>query len=100
VLVVPNDHFRNLYDISEDALSAVYATVKRVALALKKAYGCNGIMTRQHNEAAGNQDVWHFHAHVFPRYDGDAFYERHGKNRWTDVDERAPYAERLREALR
>jgi histidine triad (HIT) family protein len=66
-------------------------------LALKKAYACDGVSTRQHNEPAGGQDVWHYHLHVFPRFAGDDLY-RSGY-RETTPDERRPYADRLREAL-
>ena len=99
VIVVPNDHFRDLYQIPEQTLGSVYATAKRIALALKDAYRCDGTSTRQHNEPAAGQEVWHFHVHVFPRYDGDRLYENDRRARWTSVEERAPYAERLREAL-
>ena len=99
VIVVPARHFPNLYETPDDALAAVYATAKRVAVALKKAYGCDGTSTRQHNDAAAGQEVWHFHVHVFPRYENDGLYARDGEHRWTTADERAPYAERLREAL-
>ena len=99
VIVIPNAHARDLYDIREDDLGAVYATVKRVALALKQATQCNGISTRQHNEDAGNQDVWHFHVHVFPRWRRDELYEHHTETRWTTAEERAPYAEALRRCL-
>jgi histidine triad (HIT) family protein len=98
-LVIPNTHTENLYSISLDDLCAVSATVQRVAVALKAAYGCPGTSTRQHNEPAGNQDVWHLHVHVFPRYDGDRLYQRHEEHRWTTPAERAPYAEKLRAAL-
>jgi histidine triad (HIT) family protein len=30
-----------------------------------------GISTRQHNEPAGDRDVWHRHVHVFARQHGD-----------------------------
>ena len=30
VLVIPNRHFENLYDVPDEALAAVYATVRRV----------------------------------------------------------------------
>ena len=50
-----------------------------------------------YHEPAGNQDVWHFHQHVFPRYGGDDLY-RSEKLRYDD-DERARYANMLREAL-
>jgi histidine triad (HIT) family protein len=39
VLVVPNEHFANLYETPDDVLGAVYATATRVALGLKAAYG-------------------------------------------------------------
>jgi histidine triad (HIT) family protein len=99
VIVVPNDHFENLYEIPAGALGAVYETAKRIALALRSAYGCDGTSTRQHNEPGGGQDVWHFHVHVFPRYEGDRLYEQNARVRWTETAERLPYAERLRAAL-
>jgi len=65
VLVVPNGHYENLYELPDDVGGRVHATARRVALAMKAAYGCDGVSTRQHNEPAGYQDVWHFHLHVF-----------------------------------
>ena len=46
------------------------------------------------------QEVWHLHVHVFPRYAGDELYENNKRVRWTQPEERAPYARRLRERLR
>jgi histidine triad (HIT) family protein len=99
VLVVPNDHVENLYDISPGLLGAVYATAKRVAEAIRATYGCEGISTRQHNEPGGGQDVWHLHVHVFPRWAGDRLYERNAETRWASAEERAPFAARLRERI-
>jgi histidine triad (HIT) family protein len=99
VIVIPNDHFENLYDIPERALGEVYATAKRVAVALKSAYGCDATSTRQHNERGAGQEVWHFHVHVFPRYAGDGLYEKDAEFRWAGAEERAPYAERVRRSL-
>jgi histidine triad (HIT) family protein len=99
VLVVPIVHAENLYEIEERDLCAVADTTKRLAIALKEAYGCDGISTRQHNEPGGNQDVWHLHVHVFPRYFGDRLYQRHEEQRWTTPEQRAPYAAKLRAAL-
>jgi len=98
-IVVPNEHVENLYAIDDELLAAVYATTKRVALAMKLVYGCDGTSTRQHNEPGGQQDVWHFHVHVFPRWEGDALYERQAQSRWVPPAERAGYAARLRAAL-
>ena len=71
---------------------------KRIALALKTAYGCDGTSFRQHNEPHGDQEVWHYHLHVFPRWHGDDLYG--SPHRLTTPEERAPYAERLRRSLR
>jgi histidine triad (HIT) family protein len=99
VLVIPNEHVENVYAIDDELLGAVYATVKRIAIGLKVAYACQGTSTRQHNEPAGYQDVWHFHAHVFPRYPGDRLYELIEEKRYAPPEERAPYAAKLRAVL-
>lgn len=96
VLVVPNRHIENLYDLTPDVAVYVHELARQVAIALKALYGCDGTSTRQHNEPAGNQDVWHFHLHVFPRYDNDRLYELHQMKRLTTPEERRPYAEKLR----
>lgn len=96
VLVIPNEHFENIYTIPDDYLAEVYKTVKKIAIALKETYECDGTSTRQHNEPAGNQDVWHFHAHVYPRYKGDELYANHHKQGFVDAQARLPYALKLR----
>jgi histidine triad (HIT) family protein len=95
-IVVPVAHVENLYAIPPDLLAAVYATVQRVAVAIRATYGCAGTSTRQHNEPGGAQDVWHFHVHVFPRWAGDELYANDAQQRWAGPEERAPYAARLR----
>jgi histidine triad (HIT) family protein len=99
VLVVPNAHFENIYDITDDALAQVYMVAKRVAVAMKQAYGCDGTSMRQHNEPAGGQDMWHFHVHVFPRYQGDQLYKNDDQTRFVGAEEKREYAEKLRRAL-
>jgi histidine triad (HIT) family protein len=74
VLVVPKAHVENLYDLEDDDALDIHRLARRVAIALKHAFACEGTSTRQHNEPAGNQDLWHLHLHVFPRYDGDDLY--------------------------
>lgn len=96
VLVVPNKHFESLYNIPNSLLAEVYKTVKKVAIAVRGSYECNGVSTRQHNEPAGDQDVWHFHVHVFPRYNNDQLYKNHDQYGFVDAKTRLPYAEKLR----
>ena len=96
VLVIPKKHIENIYDVSDELLGKVYATAKKVALGIKETYGCDGTSTRQHNEPAGNQDVWHLHVHVFPRYKGDELYKNHDKRDWVSHEQRMEYVEKLK----
>jgi histidine triad (HIT) family protein len=95
VIVVPTAHHENLYSIPADAYAAVGDLVREVAVAIRATYGCAGVSTRQHNEPAGGQDVWHLHVHVFPRYEGDRLYESDPLPGWASFADRQVYAERL-----
>jgi histidine triad (HIT) family protein len=95
-LVVPNVPYENLYAISDEVLAAVHHFSKRLALAFKAVYKCDGVMLRQHNEPAGSQDVWHYHLHVIPRFENDSFYATLPKKILTTPEEREAYARRLR----
>lgn len=96
VLVVPNKHHENLYDLPAPDGHAVHDLVRKVAIAVRSTYGCDGISTRQHNEPSGYQDVWHYHVHVFPRYEGDNLYSTRHLAEPATPEQRAPYAGRLR----
>ena len=92
-LVIPNQHYENIYDLPPEIGGKIHRAVQQIALAMKELYRCDGISTRQHNEPEGNQDVWHYHLHVFPRYAGDNLY---GSEYFEmPIAERAQYASRL-----
>ncbi len=99
VVIIPNEHIENLYDMPEEIGHKIFDFSKKVALALKGAYRCDGVSTRQHNEPAGNQDVWHFHLHVFPRYEGDELYLNHKDTYWPTEEEKQPYVDKLKALL-
>jgi histidine triad (HIT) family protein len=96
LLVVPVRHYENLYELPVEAGHAVHDLVRDVAIAVRHTYGCEGVSTRQHNEPAGNQDVWHYHVHVFPRYDGDDLYASKPYPKFVTAEQRRPYADTLR----
>lgn len=99
VLVIPRTHVENLYSLPQEDSHAVWKLSQEVAVAMRKAYDCEGTSIRQHNEPAGDQDVWHLHVHVFPRYEDDRLYQRHHESRWVGPSAREPYALKLRSAL-
>jgi len=94
VLVIPNEHFENIYDLPLALSSKIHALSRDIAMAMKAEYRCDGIMLRQHNEPAGDQNIWHYHLHVIPRYRGDDFHT--AQRSPFEVDERAQYAQKLR----
>jgi histidine triad (HIT) family protein len=96
VLVVPNQHHENLYDLPGEYGHAVHDLVREIAIAMRHQYGCDGVSTRQHNEPGGNQDVWHYHVHVFPRYAGDALYASQPSPELLPAEARWSFAAKLR----
>lgn len=96
IVITTNKHIENIYDMPEDIGHIIFDMSKRVAIALKQAYKCDGVSTRQHNEPAGNQDVYHFHLHVFPRYKDDNLYINNNETYWPTPDEKKPYVEKLK----
>ncbi|MGC5772689.1 HIT family protein [Paenibacillus pabuli] len=84
----------NIFELPTDYAVEIHRAAQLTAFAMKSTYGCEGISTRQHNEPAGNQDVWHYHLHVFPRYVSDQLYLSKGSQ--SDPDERSFHADKLR----
>ncbi len=99
VIIIPNTHYENIYDTPDSLLRDIAVLTKQVAIAIRKAYDCTGISTRQHNEPDGNQDVWHFHTHIFPRHRDDRLYQNHDNKTFVPIEDRAHYARILRQAL-
>ena len=94
-LIMPQQHFENLYELPVELGAKIFSVAQKTAKAMKAVYGCDGISTRQHNEPAGNQDVWHYHLHVFPRYKDDNLYFL--KRAEMPFEKRAQFALKLRD---
>ncbi len=100
VIVVPNKHFENIYDMPEEYGHRLFDIAKKISIALKKAYNCDGITTRQNNGPAADQHAFHFHFHIFPRYDGDSFnLNLSKKSVLSSPADRIKYAEKLKRYL-
>lgn len=95
-LVVPKTHCRDLFDIPDEDYSAVMATAKRVAHALRTTCSAAGVNLVHASGKAAHQTEWHFHVHVVPRYDGDDVVVF---PRLSDPDMRAEAAALLRTSL-
>jgi histidine triad (HIT) family protein len=77
-LIVTRQHFENLYEVSEQALSAVASVSRRLAPAIREVIAPEGLRVFQLNGAAAGQTVFHYHMHLIPRTAGepDRFHGR------------------------
>lgn len=96
-LIAPRLHYENVLDIPEDLGADFFRATRLLAVAMQEAFECEGISTRQHNGPAGDQDVWHYHIHVFPRFHGDGLWG--GNKALYAAEDRLKVAHRLRAAL-
>jgi histidine triad (HIT) family protein len=84
-LVIPKAPSRNIFDADPAVLAKAMAHVQRVANAVHKALGADGIRIAQFNEAPAGQSVFHLHFHVIPAYDGVEL-GRHGAGKADDAE--------------
>lgn len=66
VLVLPKQHYKNLFYVPESLAARTFATARRILPGLRKATGCRAINLFSPNGADGGQDVFHFHLHLIP----------------------------------
>ena len=71
-LVMPKEHFENLYDIDENTLAHLIKVVKKIAKHYKQVdSNILGINLLNNNELQAGQSVMHYHMHILPRYKDD-----------------------------
>ena len=69
-LVIPKELAETIFDCSPQGAAATIRTTQKVAAAVKKSFGCPGLMLVQLNGAAAGQSVPHLHFHILPRAEG------------------------------
>ncbi len=70
-LLIPKEHYADLFDLDESLAARAIVTAKRVALKIKNALGATGFNLVQNNGEDAGQTVFHFHMHLIPRYPDD-----------------------------
>lgn len=95
-LIVPLEHYENIYEIPDTVAHRVAEIAKQVALALKETRHADGVTLVQNNEPAGDQHAFHYHLHVIPRFEGDHFHEELWKAEKSIPESRAQFAQDLR----
>lgn len=95
VLVLPRRHVETIYELDDELAADIFRTAVRVARAVREASGCPGLNVVQSNGRAGQQDVFHFHLHLLPRFAGDGVVLH-----WPDAQSDRPTLDRYAEELR
>lgn len=70
-LVLPKEHFANLFEIPEDWAADAFKIAKKVGLTVTETLHADGLNIVQNNGAVAGQSVNHFHVHIIPRYKDD-----------------------------
>lgn len=70
-LVIPRNHYTNIFDIPEPELFSVMAVVKRLTDLYRDRLGINNVQIINSSGAEAQQDVFHIHFHILPRRHGD-----------------------------
>lgn len=65
-LIVPKEHYQDLFDIEKEVLDHIIEIAKKIANMLIEKLGCDGISLEQNNGIS--QEVKHFHLHLIPKY--------------------------------
>ena len=67
-LILPKEHYRDLYEIDEDTAGEAMKLAKKLAVHMTDALSCDGFNLVQNNKEIAGQTVFHFHLHLIPRY--------------------------------
>jgi len=54
-LIIPKEHFRNLYDLDDELASKVLVLARKMTVRLKEILGCDGYNIVQNNEEVAGQ---------------------------------------------
>ena len=98
VLILPKNHYDDIYSMDEDTAAHIFKVATRIAKAYKQSLDYEGLNIVQNNGEAAGQTVFHFHVHVIPRYEGGPVIAG-----WTPGEEKpevlAETAEKIKSAL-
>jgi len=74
-IVIPKNHYKNLEEIPNNALSELFEIVKKVSILIHKKLKVDGYNILQNNFRAAGQVVNHYHVHIIPRWNEDGKFK-------------------------
>ncbi len=70
-LILPKQHYANLYELPEDMAADTIRLAKKMMTTMTDKLKCDGFNLVQNNGEVAGQTVFHFHMHLIPRYKND-----------------------------
>lgn len=93
-LVIPKRHCENIFDCPPEDGARVFAVSQKIARHMRDVLGADGVNIHMNNGAAADQEVFHLHQHVIPRYADKHPFQKPTHEAYED-GEAAEYAKRL-----
>ena len=72
VLLLPKAHAENIFGLCEQELKELMPLAKRIAEKMQNVLRPDGINFLQNNGKAAGQEIFHYHLHIIPRFEGDS----------------------------
>ena len=98
VLVVPKNHYENIYSAPDEILCDIGSLVKKISIAVKQGVNADGINIIMNNESAAGQIVSHAHFHIIPRFADDGLRHWIGKP-YANKEETSKIAEKIKDSF-
>ena len=102
VLIIPKAHTAGLSNLDKETGGHMFKIAMRVAEGIKKSgVRCEGVNLLLSDGEAAFQEIFHVHLHVIPRFKGDGFGIRFGRQYGLRPDKRElqGIAAKIREAM-
>lgn len=79
ILVLPKEHYENIYDVPKDLYSYMFTVVKKIVENVNGKYKPKGMFVNQNNGTIAGQSIFHVHVHIKPIYDESQRHTEEGK---------------------
>jgi len=66
-LVIPKEHFENIFELSDELAGKINLVCKKVALLLKDKFNVEAVNILNASGKEAQQSVFHIHYHIIPR---------------------------------
>jgi len=83
-ILLIKEHAANIFELDAELAGKVFAVVPKVASAIQKTLGCDGMNILQNNGTAAGQTVFHLHIHFIPRWNDDAIQIKWATGEYAD----------------